>query len=263
MTAQELLTSRLDYLVLRSARGNEMVRRDPRELPRRIRVLLLAIDGSQTVEVYVSTLRGFGDVAVLLSELLAFGLIELRPRADFHIPPPRERTAFESSRFESSFQHSTHEEPPSSFESSLFDSSFLDTDGKGQATDPRTADHWRKPSREMQDVLYGSTAAGSFDEMLRVARATSPNFRAPPPPAPISPEQQKAQVQSVFTLLDAVRGERKQLRSQVSKLQKFRAVALRLHKENQRLADHRFALGVLCSALAVMLVLTLWMLAKR
>lgn len=32
------------YVVMRTERGNEIVKRNPREMPRRLRVLLLAID---------------------------------------------------------------------------------------------------------------------------------------------------------------------------------------------------------------------------
>jgi hypothetical protein len=256
VTAQELLQSRLDYMVLRSERGNEIVRRDPRELPRRIRVLLLAIDGSQTVGTYVSTLRGFGDVAVLLSELFAFGLIELKAPYAFKVPSSREPTPFESSEFAAPFTDS-------SAEPTQFGPDFLDSHDEDLSKSARILDDWQKPSREMQDILYGDTSAGSFNDLLRVARANSPHFKPPPPPAPVSPTEQKAQIQSVFILLDAVRGERKRLREQVGKLQKFRAVAMRLHKENTRLTDHRFMLGVTCTGLTLVLMIMLWLLTKR
>jgi hypothetical protein len=70
MSAQSLLTTRFNDIPVRSPRGNEMIRRDPRELPRRIRGLLLAVNGQQTVGAYVHTLVGFGDVAALLDELM-------------------------------------------------------------------------------------------------------------------------------------------------------------------------------------------------
>ncbi len=85
MITKPALYSRLDDLVIRTERGNELVRRNPRELPRRLRVLLLAIDGTHTVQLYVQTLKGFGDIADLLVELAALGLIRLRiPWGGFH-----------------------------------------------------------------------------------------------------------------------------------------------------------------------------------
>jgi hypothetical protein len=141
ITKQELL-SRLSDLVVRTQSGDAVVQRNPRELPRRLRVLLLAIDGSHTVQLYVQTLKGFGDIADLLVELMAFGLVRLRS--------PQEIQA---------------QTQPSN--------QFADLDN--------LLDDSRFSSGHGADVLYGTTTAGSFDEMLRMAKIELPEFKPPPP----------------------------------------------------------------------------------
>ena len=65
------------HIVVRTERGSELVKRDPRQMPRRLRVLLLAIDGAQPVKLYTQTLKGFGDVSELLIELINLGMVRL------------------------------------------------------------------------------------------------------------------------------------------------------------------------------------------
>ncbi len=215
ITLQELNT-RLNDLVARTERGNAVVRRNPRELPRRLRVLLLAIDGTHTVQLYVQTLKGFGDIGELLVDLSALGLVELQPP-------------------EVAFRQGARSPQYSALNDLLDDSRF---------------------SSEAADVLYGTTAPGSFDEMLRVAKIEQPDFRPPPRPAPVpvTPEIQKIQIESLFELLDAVRGERRTLKKRLAKMDKLRENAKRLDAENQRLFAYVFALGTACAALLVALV---------
>jgi hypothetical protein len=222
ITKEELLNRLGDY-VERTERGNDVVRRNPRELPRRLRVLLLAVDGSHTVELYVQTLKGFGDIAMLLQELMGLGLVQLRavntPKAI--VAPPAQ--------------------PFAELHQLLDDSQFN--------------------SQSAADMMYGSTAAGGFDEMVRVAKLESPAFEPPsnlPPPAPVSPQVQKQQIESLFHLLDSLRGERHQLRHRLAKMDRLRAAAVRLDKENQRLYRNMFAFGTLSVALAVALLLALF-----
>jgi hypothetical protein len=219
VTKQEL-NNRLNYVVLRTERGNAVVRRNPRELPRRLRVLLLAIDGTHTVQLYVQTLRGFGDIAELLIELITLGLAFIQSPGEAETSPQK------------STQYSAIGE--------LLDDSRFD-------------------SQSAADMLYGSTEKGSFDDMLRVARIEVPDIDlrmpAAPAPAPISPAAQKIQIQSLFDLLDAVRGERKNLRQRVAKMDRLRAAAIKLDKENQRLFNYLFALSTVCCALLVTVAL--------
>lgn len=220
ITRHELL-NRLDDLVVRTERGNSVVLRNPRELPRRLRVLLMAVDGSHNVALYVQTLKGFGDISELLIELMALGFVRLQN--------------------------------PATQDASLHSQEYEDLN--------RLFDDSRFNSAHTADVMYGATAPGSFDEMLRVARVEVPDFVPPPPsppPSPVSPQAQKAQIESLFKLLEAVRGERKNLKSQLAKMNRIKAAAINLDKENQRLFGYVFLLSTVCIALAVA-VLIFWL----
>jgi hypothetical protein len=218
ITKQELFT-RLSDLVVRTQRGDDLVQRNPRELPRRLRVLLLAIDGSHTVELYVQTLKGFGDVADLLLELMVFGLVQLRSPHEMRAPTP----------------------PADQF-----------------ADLGKLLDDSRFDSGHASEVLYGTTSPGSFDDMLRVAQVEVPEYQLPPPsppPAPINPQVQKLQIESLFDLLESVRGERRSLKNKLAKMDRLRAAAIKLDHENQRLFNYLFAVSSVCVALLVVLVI--------
>jgi hypothetical protein len=222
MTKQELMLLG-QYVVERTDRGNQIVKRDPREMPRRLRVLLLAIDGGQNVSLYTQSLKGFGDVSELLVELVNLGLVRL-------VDPTQAKQQRETGRSESY----------KALDSLLDDS--------------------RYDSETLADVLYGRTSAGSFDELLRVARLDLPQYIPPPapPPAPVSPQAQKAQVESLFKLLDSVRDERVNLKKQLAKLQRAKEAAIRLNKENKQLQKWVYSLGIICAILATTLLLTMW-----
>ena len=63
----------------RTAAGNEAALNPHSELPRKLRTLLISIDGRTKLETYVSTLSSFGDVNALIESLLQAGLIDIRP----------------------------------------------------------------------------------------------------------------------------------------------------------------------------------------
>jgi hypothetical protein len=222
LITQQYLQNNLDHLVVRTERGNAVVQRNPRELPRRLRVLLLAVDGSHTVRLYVQTLRGFGDIGELMVELVGLGLVRLvHPDIDF----------------------------ASSTQAALREQAHADLH--------RLLDDSRVDPAEAAQVMYGTTAPGSFDEMLRVAGIEEPQFKPPPTPAPapVSQATQKAQIESLFTMLDSVRGERQDLKKKLAKMDKLRTAARRLDKENQRLFGYVFALSTVCIALLVALLI--------
>jgi hypothetical protein len=223
MISKQDLFHRLDDYVVRTERGNTMVRRNPRELPRRLRVLLLAIDGSHTVQLYVQTLKGFGDIADLLVELAALGLIRLRMPGQPQVEEDRA-------------------EHISALDQLLDDSRFTQLTG--------------------EDVLYGSTAPGSYDEMLRVARIETVDFELPPapPPAPIPVQVQQVQVESLFVLLEDVRKERGTLKGKLTQMNQIRSKARQLEIDNLRLKRTTFALAGLCIAMLVALV---WLWSRR
>lgn len=210
------------YVVVRTERGNEIVKRDPRQMPRRLRVLLLAIDGAQAVNLYTQTLRGFGDVSDLLIELVNLGLVRL-------VEPNLAKKHNAGGRNESF----------AALDSLLDDSRFN--------------------SESAADVFYGSTTPGSFDDMVRVARIERPEYKPTPAaaPAPIAPPEQKAQIESLFSLLDSVRGERANLKQQIIKLQRVKEAALRLHHQNIKLQNWVYGLGISCAMLATSLVIVL------
>jgi hypothetical protein len=207
------------HIVARTERGNTVVRTDPRSMPRRLRVLLLAIDGTQTVDLYVHTLKGFGDIGELLVELLNLGLVML-------VTNEQARAMISQAK--------PH---VSELEQILDDSRFN--------------------SQAAADVLYGTTSPGSFDDMLRVARIERPDFTPPPapPPAPVSARLQKAQIESLFDLLEKARGERRNLKAQLAKLQRIKTAARTLRRENDVLTRWVFGLGTACVALCITLLL--------
>jgi hypothetical protein len=211
------------HIVVRTERGNELVKSDPRQMTRRLRVLLLAIDGAQPVQLYTQTLKGFGDVSELLLELVNLGMVSLLE--------PAVAKQYAAARRNSNFAALDH----------LLDDSRFD-------------------SQSAADVLYGSTTPGSFDDMLRVARVEQPDFKpAPaPPPAPVAVPEQRAQLESIFNLLDAVRGERKNLKEQVAKLNRIKQAAQRLHQENKRQGQWILGLGITCFMLATSLIFVLF-----
>ncbi len=223
MTMEELLSRRL-HVVTRTERGLAVVRRDPRALPRRLRLLLLSIDGGQTVQVYEQTLQGFGDVPALLTELLSLGLVQLQA--------PHEARA------------NATPDSQSALDLLLEDSDFN--------------------SQIVTEMLYGTTTPGSFEEMLRVSQQTTPNLiatlAAPPAPAPVSEQVQETQMASLFALLEATRGERLMLKNQLTKMHKLKKAGSRLLKENKRLERLVLTLFLFCMSLVVML---LWALLRR
>jgi hypothetical protein len=208
-------------IVVRTERGNAVVRHDPKSLPRRLRVLLLAIDSAQPADLYIHTLRGFGDIADLMVEMLNLGLITL--------VSPAQKAAIPASQ------------PPEIERYLGMDSNF----------DSRTA----------ADVLYGITEPGSFDEMLRVLRQETPVDQPapppPPPPIPISEKLQKAQIESLFDLLEKTRGERRQLRSKLAKMQRMKTIIAQLQQDNDSLIRWVYGLGTACAALLVTLILVI------
>jgi hypothetical protein len=221
LITKEQLNAGSHYLVRRTERGNQIIKTDPRQIPRRLRVLLLAIDGGQPVRLYTQTLRGFGDVAELLVELINLGLVSLAEPA----------TAKQSQGLANSFQDHKSE-------------AYVALEGM--------LDDSRFNSQQTADMLYGSTSPGSFDDLVRVAQASNPQFEpAKAAPAPVPVPAQREQLESLFNLLDAVRGERKNLKQQLAKLQRVKEAAVRLNYENKRLQQTIYTLCAICAGLAL------------
>jgi hypothetical protein len=244
MSTPSLIAKRLQDIPVRSPRGNEIIRRDPRELPRRLRGLLLAINGQQTVAAYVHTLAGFGDVMALMDELLHLGLIELRSRGNFEIRPEAARPDLSA--------HAA----PAAHEESSFNSSYIDITLPPHES-PGLESAFESPA-ELMGTLYDSTVRGSFDDLVREARRSNPDYQPAPSPPPLTPETKSRQIESLFNLLEQVRRERQGLRKRVNQLRKYRDRSRLLAQENKRLTQAVLALVVTCGALvAVVLMLAI------
>ncbi len=222
MTTQELMLLG-QYVVERTDRGNQLIKRDPRQMPRRLRVLLLAIDGGHNVSLYTQTLKGFGNVSELLVELVNLGMARL-------VEPMLAKQQRESGRSD------TYRALDNLLDDSRYD------------------------SESAADVFYGKTTPGSFDEMVRVAQIEKPQFKPPASyaPAPVAAHAQKAQLESLFSLLDSARGERAHLKQQIAKLQRVKEAALRLNNENHKLQNWVYGLGITCAILVAGLVLLIF-----
>lgn len=64
-------------IYIRTSLGNEAALNPDSPLPRKLRTLLIAVDGRTTANVYVESLSSFGDVESLMASLLQAGLIEV------------------------------------------------------------------------------------------------------------------------------------------------------------------------------------------
>jgi tetrahydromethanopterin S-methyltransferase subunit F len=250
MSAQSLLTTRFNDIPVRSPRGNEMIRRDPRELPRRIRGLLLAINGQQTVGAYVHTLVGFGDVAALLDELMQLGLIELRSQTKNQIRPERARAPADAQ--ESGFAESMY----LMTDSGGLESSFMDP--HTLSNDSPAMDSVFKDPQHMMNTLYDSTVRGSFEDLVRETRRANPDFMAAPPAPPLTAEVKNKQVESLFKLLEDVRRERHALKRRVEQLRKYRDRSKLLAQENKRLSQGMLALAITCGMLVTVLLVLVY-----
>jgi hypothetical protein len=67
----------VSYVVVRTERANQIIKRDPKEIPRRLRLLLLAVDGQQDLGAYYNNLKGFGEVQELITELIQMDMVRL------------------------------------------------------------------------------------------------------------------------------------------------------------------------------------------
>ena len=241
MSSTSYVSSRLDDVAVRTERGAEIIRREPREIPRRLRGLLLAIDGRQTIRTYIEKLDGFGDVEALLSELATLGLLELRsgPRRI------KTRVSGTDSTFGESTDSTFGEPTDSTFGESTF-SGFAALDAVMGDRD------------QLFETFAEATVPGTFDDLVRVAQIDNRDYMppaSPPPPAP-GDDHVRQQVDSLFSLLEAVRNERKALRGRLERMHKYRAAAEMLTMENQRLLIGIYALAGVCALLIGVVVLT-------
>jgi hypothetical protein len=264
------ISKRLNDVAVRTARCNDIIRREPREIPRRLRGLLLAIDGRQPVRTYLSKLDGFGDVEALLSELATLGLIELKSPRRRRTVAPDGGAANGDSRLESNFGDSVYADsnfaPMSNFGSdSIYGDSTVLPDAAHRAQRAER-DEPPPPTRQGAAMLgevverrlepFAATLPGTFDDLVRVARLTNPGYD-PAAPKVVAPTNEitreldaQRQVDSLFVMLEAVRGERRELKERVTQLRKnHRELTESLQRRNSQLLTAVCVLAGICLVL--------------
>ena len=229
------ISTRLEDIAARTPRGNEIIRREPREVPRRLRGLLLSIDGRQTVRTYIENLKGFGDVEAVMSELATLGLIEFR-----------------SGRKKRASNSGLDIDLDSQFGDSLI-SEYPPSEGTFGGISP--AEQMLDDPAMLFQTFAQTTMPGSFNDLVRVAQLDNKAYVPPPPPPPGKEVDIQSQVASLFALLEAVRGERKVLKERVVQLRKYRERAQTLAAENGRLQNGVYFLAATCTLLVIMLLM--------
>ncbi|RZJ03733.1 MAG: hypothetical protein EOO54_25665 [Haliea sp.] len=235
MSQPSFISSRLDDVASRTPRGNEIIRREPREVPRRLRGLLLSIDGRQSVRTYIENLKGFGDVEAVMSELALLGLIEFR-----------------SGRKKRVAKSGLDLDLDSHFDDSLL-SEFPSSEGTFGGISP--AEQMLDDPAMLFEAFAQTTMPGSFNDLVRVAQIENKAYVPPPPPPPGKEMDIQSQVASLFALLEATRGERKVLKERVVQLRKYRDRAQTLAAENGRLQTGVYFLAATCTLLVIMLLM--------
>jgi hypothetical protein len=212
------------FVVVRTEQGNALIRRNPREMPRHLRLLLLAIDGLQDLSTYVTKLKGFGDTQALVGELIQLDMVRL---VDPAVARQR-RMAGKSA--------------------------------DDMAQDAELADSRFSTSMTSEELFYGSTMPGSLDALVSVARQTYPDYQ--PAPAPVQqagPSLQQEQVESLFEMLEAVRTERTELKKHLLRYKGLKKTSRDIHQESQQLKRHITRLRWICAGLAGLLLVCLFM----
>ena len=258
-TTTTFISKRLNDVAVRTPRCNDIIRREPREIPRRLRGLLLAIDGRQPIRTYMDQLDGFGDVEALMAELATLGLIEFKSPRRSRV---REGANGSDSRLDSNFGDSIYADSNfASFasDSLLSDSTVMpDVGGRAERSVAERANALLDQAMERRAAPFAVTLPGSFDELVRVARLTNPTYDPTSPQAKVAADTATAdldaqrQVDSLFVLLETVRGERRELKERIGQLKKHREIADKLVHQNRQLLTAVCVLGGMCLLLAGM-----------
>jgi hypothetical protein len=218
------------YVVVRTERANELIRRDPREMPRRLRLLLLAIDGQQDLATYANNLKGFGEILDLTSELIQMDMVRLVDPALAR----QQRMSGKSAEY-------------MNMDSVMDDSRFSDS-SQGSS----------------DDLFYGSTTPGALERLVGYAQNEYPDYKPPSaPPVPVTPAVQQQQVESVFEMLEAVRGERTELKLRLMRYRNLKKVSRGIHDENKQLKAQLSRLKTTCVLLALGFVICLLVVVVR
>lgn len=265
LAAPAFIAKRLHDVAVRTPRCNDIIRREPREIPRRLRGLLLAIDGRQPIRTYLDQLDGFGDVESLLAELATLGLIEFksarrRPRAPTE-PGPASDSRQDSNFGDSAFADSNYFSPDTNFggDSVFGPGSAAPQGGAKGARRPagRPPAAAQEPPADRRPQPFSDTLPGSFDELVQVARLSHPGYDPTSAQGmaaiahPSADLDAQRQVDSLFVLLDTVRSERRELKERIGQLKKQRDLAEKLVRQNRHLLTAVCVLAGLCLLLAL------------
>ncbi|TAG27005.1 MAG: hypothetical protein EAZ37_06670 [Burkholderiales bacterium] len=188
------------FVVVRTESANALIKRDPREMPRHLRLLLLAVDGLQDLGTYVSNLKGFGDIEALIRELIQMDMVRL-------VDPALARQRHMAGK---------------------------SADDMAEGSEIAQSMYGQNLSSE--ELFYGSTAPGSLEALVSVAREHYPEYRPAQAPAQqIAPAVQTQQVESLFEMLEAVRAERTGLKQHLLRYKGLKKASRSIHEESKLL----------------------------
>jgi hypothetical protein len=207
------------YVVVRTERANELIKRDPREMPRRLRLLLLAVDGQQDLGTYATNLKGFGDILDLVGELIQMDMVRLVDPALAR----QQRMSGKSANY--------------------------------MAMDSEMDDSRYGNSIQSEELFYGSTKPGSFEALVDIAQEQYPDYRPTVQPGqPVAPATQQQQVESLFQMLEAVRGERTELKLHLMRYKGLKKTSRSIHQESKQLKIQLTRLKITCVVLFLALL---------
>jgi hypothetical protein len=209
------------YVVVRTERANQLIKRDPREMPRRLRLLLLAVDGHQDLGTYAFNLKGFGDILELVGELIQMDMVRLVDPALAR----QQRMAGKSANYM---------ELDSKIDDSRFDNSV-----------------------QFEEMIYGTTKPGSLEALVGHAKQEYPEYEPPAQTTQaVAPATQEQQVESLFAMLEAVRGERSELKLHLLRYKGLKKTARNIQQESKQLKAQIQRLKVTCGVLFAALVIS-------
>ena len=211
------------YVVVRTERANALVKRDPREMPKHLRLLLLAVDGQQDLGTYATNLKGFGDILELVGELIQLDMVRL-------VDPALARQRRMSGKSADYM----------SMDSALDESRF----------------HSGLDSEPSDELFYGSTKPGSLEALVDVAHEHYPDYQPRIEPGrPVAAAAQREQVESLFALLEAVRGERSELKQHLMRYKGLKKTSRNILEESKQVKRQLTRLKITCAMLFLALVI--------